>query len=57
MRQALKAGGVYYATYTDDRGNPRLPAIRAEIDRYGAVPMQLHALDDIALAFQDEASR
>ena len=54
MRQALKAGGVYYATYTDYRGNPSLTAIRAEIDRYGAVPMQLHALDDIALAFQDE---
>ena len=36
MRQALKAGGVYYATYTDYRDNPSLPALRGEIDRHGA---------------------
>jgi SAM-dependent methyltransferase len=54
MRQALKAGGVYYATYTDYRRNPSLAALRAEIDRHGAVTMQLHSLDDIALAFQSE---
>jgi SAM-dependent methyltransferase len=54
IRQALKPGGVYYATYTDYRTNPSLPRLREEIDRHGAVPMQLHSLDDIALAFQGE---
>jgi len=54
IRQALKGGGVYYATYTDYRGNPSLATLRAEIDRHGALPMQLHSLDDIALAFQEE---
>ena len=52
MRAALKPGGVYYATYTDYSGNPSLPHMKAEIDRYGAVPMQLHTLDEIAWAFQ-----
>jgi SAM-dependent methyltransferase len=54
IRQALKTGGVYYATYTDYRDNPSLPRLRADIDRHGAVKMQLHSLDDIALAFQNE---
>ena len=52
MAHALKPGGVYYAAYTDYQGNPSLPKMRTEIDRYGAVKMQLHRLDDIALAFQ-----
>jgi SAM-dependent methyltransferase len=49
---ALKPGGIYYATYTDYQGNPSLPKMQEDIDRYGAVKMQLHRLDDIALAFQ-----
>jgi hypothetical protein len=52
LAHALKPGGVYYATYTDYRDNPSLPAIRDRINRHGAVKMQEHALDDIALAFQ-----
>ena len=52
IARALKPGGVYYATYTDYRDNPSLPAIRDRINRHGAVKMQEHALDDIALAFQ-----
>ncbi len=51
---ALKPGGVYYATYSDYRGNPSLPSMREQIDRHGVVTMQDHALDDIALAFQNE---
>jgi SAM-dependent methyltransferase len=54
MREALKPGGVYYATYSDYRDNPSLPAMREQIDRHGAVPMQEHTLDAIALAFQTE---
>jgi SAM-dependent methyltransferase len=55
MRQALKPGGVYYATYSDYRGNPSLPSMREQIDRHGAVPMQDHTLDAIALTFQAES--
>jgi SAM-dependent methyltransferase len=54
MRRALKPSGVYYATYSDYRGNPSLPSMREQIDRHGAVPMQEHTLDAIALAFQAE---
>jgi len=51
MRHALKPGGVYYATYTDYAENPSLPAMKQRIDQYGAVPMQLHTLDELAQAF------
>lgn len=57
IRKALKPGGVYYASYTDYEGNPSLPDIRDKIDRHGAVPMNLHALDDIAAAFWEEGFR
>lgn len=51
VAQALKPGGVYYATYTDYSGNPSLPAIRENINRHASVTMQLHTLDEIAEAF------
>jgi SAM-dependent methyltransferase len=54
IKRALKPGGVYYATYSDYRGNPSLPSMRDCINRHGAVKMQEHALDEIALAFQNE---
>lgn len=54
IRYALKPGGVYYAAYSDYRDNPSLPKMKAEIDRFGAVKMLLHSLDDIAVAFQAE---
>ena len=54
IKHALKAGGVYYATYSDYRGNPSLPSMREHINRHGAVAMREHALEDIALAFQNE---
>jgi SAM-dependent methyltransferase len=54
IKRALKPGGVYYATYSDYRGNPSLPSMRELINRHGAVKMQDHRLDDIALAFQNE---
>jgi SAM-dependent methyltransferase len=53
IRHALKPGGVYYATYTDYQGNPSLPKMETEINRFGAIKMQMHSLDDIALAFQE----
>ncbi len=53
IRHALKPGGIYYATYTDYQGNPSLPAMQAEIDRFGSVKMQHYKLDEIALAFQE----
>ncbi len=53
IRRVLRTGGLYYATYTDYQGNPSLPSMREEIDRIGAVPMQLHSLDAIASAFQE----
>ncbi|MEF3311278.1 class I SAM-dependent methyltransferase [Paenibacillus sp. GYB004] len=54
IKQALKPGGVYYATYTDYSGNPSLPSIREQINRNGALPMNEHRLDDIAGAFLGE---
>jgi SAM-dependent methyltransferase len=54
IKHALKPGGVYYATYSDYRGNPSLPSMREQINRHGAVAMQAHVLDDVALAFQHE---
>jgi SAM-dependent methyltransferase len=54
IKQVLKPEGVYYATYSDYGGNPSLPSMREQINRHGAVKMQEHALDDIALAFQGE---
>lgn len=57
LRQALKPGGVYYATYTDYSGNLSLPYIQKNINRNGAVPMHLHTLDEIAGAFFREGFR
>ncbi|MBW5446104.1 methyltransferase domain-containing protein [Cohnella sp. CFH 77786] len=54
IKQALKPGGVYYATYSDYAGNPSLPSIREKINRHGSLPMNEHTLDDIAGAFLDE---
>lgn len=54
IRQMLKPGGVYYATYTDYNGNPSLPVMKKQIDRHAARPMILHDLDDIAGAFFQE---
>lgn len=53
IRHALKSNGVYYASYTDYQHNPSLRHMRAEIDRFGTVKMQLHSLDEIATAFQE----
>ncbi len=54
IKSALKAGGVYYCTYTDYSKNPSLLRIKKEIDANGSLPMQLHALDDIAQAFFEQ---
>jgi SAM-dependent methyltransferase len=54
MKQSLKPGGVYYATYTDYSGNPSLPHIREKINRHGSLSMNLHTLDDIVQAFFQE---
>ncbi|MDF2959516.1 MAG: methyltransferase type 11 [Paenibacillus sp.] len=54
IKQALKPGGIYYATFTDYRGNPSLPRIQEKINRYGALPMNLHTLNSITGAFLQE---
>jgi 2-polyprenyl-3-methyl-5-hydroxy-6-metoxy-1,4-benzoquinol methylase len=54
IKQALKPGGVYYATYSDYENNPSLPSMQEKINLHGSVPMNLHTLDDIAEAFLDE---
>ncbi|RJE87091.1 class I SAM-dependent methyltransferase [Paenibacillus sp. 1011MAR3C5] len=54
MKQALKPGGVYYATYADYPNNPSFPLIKERINAHSAVPMQEHTLDDIAGAFFKE---
>lgn len=54
IKKALKPGGIYYATYTDYRGNPSLPDIQDKINSSGAIPMNLHSLNDIAGAFWSE---
>jgi SAM-dependent methyltransferase len=51
MKQCLKSGGVYYATFVDYTGNPSLPAIKKTINENASVPMQDHTLDSISRAF------
>jgi hypothetical protein len=47
----MMSGG---ATYTDCTGNPSLPKMRREIDRFGVGEMQEYTLDEIAEPFLDE---
>jgi SAM-dependent methyltransferase len=54
IKQVLKPGGVYYASYTDYAQNPSLPAIREKINAYGASKMCEHKLTEIAEAFASE---
>ena len=51
MKQALKPGGIYYATFTDYSDNPSLPYIRDRINSNAALPMQEHTLDSVTAAF------
>lgn len=51
IKQVLKPGGVYYASYTDYADNPSLPGIRQRINEHGAVKMQEYKLTEIASAF------
>jgi SAM-dependent methyltransferase len=54
IKHALKPEGVYYATYTDYAGNPSLPKMRKEINRFGEGEMQEYTLDEIAMPFLEE---
>src|SRR5690606_34948705 len=51
MKQSLKSGGVYYATFVDYTGNPSRPSIKEIISRNASVPMQDYTLDSVARAF------
>jgi SAM-dependent methyltransferase len=51
MKQCLKSGATYYATFADYTGNPSLPAIRESIKVNASIPMQDHTLDSISKAF------
>lgn len=54
IKDVMKPGGIYYATFSDQSKNPSLNYMKAQIDRFGTTPMQLHTLDDIAKAFISE---
>jgi SAM-dependent methyltransferase len=54
IKHALKPGGIYYATYTDYAGNPSLPRMTREINRFGEGEMQEYTLDEIAMPFLEE---
>ena len=51
LKQALKPGGVYYATFTDYRNNPSVHYFQEQIAKNSLLKAQLHTLDDIAAAF------
>lgn len=57
IKQMLKPGGVYYATYTDLNGNPSLPHFTEWINRNSLVESNAHTLDFIAETFVSEGFR
>ncbi len=54
VRQMLKPGGVYYATYTDLNGNPSLDHFTKWINANSLVESNAHTLDFIAGTFAAE---
>lgn len=54
VKQLLKPGGVYYATYTDLNKNPSLQQFTAWINRNSLVESNAHTLDFIAETFAAE---
>lgn len=54
IRNALKPGGVYYATYSDYSKNPSLPYMQNKINNNSKLDMNMHTLEDIASAFHSE---
>lgn len=54
IKQVLKPGGVYYASYTDYTRNPSLPTIRQLISEHASLKMQEHKLSEIASAFSSQ---
>jgi hypothetical protein len=51
MYRALKPGGVYYATHPDYVNDAAREDLLAAINRFAAIKVQAHTLDDIAEAF------
>ncbi|MBP2638484.1 MAG: ubiG 1 [Firmicutes bacterium] len=54
VKQLLKPGGVYYATYTDMNDNPSLAHYTAWINQNSLVESNAHTLDFIAETFAAE---
>ncbi|BBB89552.1 MAG TPA: class I SAM-dependent methyltransferase [Methylomusa anaerophila] len=54
VKQVLKPGGVYYATYTDMNGNPSLTHFTEWINRNSLVESNAHTLDFIVETFAAE---
>lgn len=54
IKQLLKPGGVYYATYTDLNDNPSLQYFTEWINRNSPVESNAHTLDYIAETFAAE---
>lgn len=57
IKQLLKPGGVYYATYTDLNNNPSLQHFTNWINRNSLVAANAHTLDFIAETFAAEGFR
>ncbi|CVK21042.1 class I SAM-dependent methyltransferase [Sporomusa sphaeroides] len=57
IKQLLKPGGVYYATYTDLNDNPSLQRFTEWINRNSLVESNAHTLDFIAQTFAAEGFR
>ncbi|MDF2570128.1 MAG: Methyltransferase type 11 [Sporomusa sp.] len=54
VKQMLKPGGVYYATYTDCNDNPSLHHFTEWINQNSLVESNAHTLDFIAETFESE---
>lgn len=57
VKQLLKPGGVYYATYTDMNDNPSLQHFTTWINQNSLVESNAHTLDFIAQTFMAEGFR
>ena len=53
LKEVLKPGGVYYATFADLTHNPSRQFMDDTINKYGATPSQNHSLKHIVDSFVD----
>lgn len=53
LKEVLKPGGVYYASFADLTNNPSRQFMDDTINQYGATPSQNHSLKHIVDSFVD----